>query len=207
MTATLAAALVEAQKQMPGVEKTATAVYGKYATLDSLIEKTRPVLNDNGLAIVQFPAVSELGQPVLRTVILHAESSEQLTADTPLFLQKQDMQGLGSAITYARRYAWAAALGIATDTDDDGQHASQKTAAPNPVAAAEPAQVADSGNGDQISASEKTQGEFRFATGKNAGKTLAECPRDYLTWYLDNGPKQDVKEAIGVFLALTSEAA
>ena len=45
----------------------------------------------------------------------------------PLILAKQDMQALGSAITYARRYAWAAALGIAADEDDDHQAASDRS--------------------------------------------------------------------------------
>lgn len=119
----LAEALVAAQADMVPVEKTAQANYGKYATLDSLISKTRPILNAHGLAIVQFPAVSELGQPVLRTILSH-QSGEQMSADMPLFLPSQNMQQLGSAITYAKRYAWSAALGIAADEDDDGTHAS-----------------------------------------------------------------------------------
>lgn len=116
----LAKALVEAQKEMPEVPKKATANYGNYATLDDLISKTRPVLNEHGLSIQQFPHVSELGAPVLRTIIRHT-SGETEQADTPLFLQKQDMQALGAAITYARRYAWGAVLGIASEHDDDAQ--------------------------------------------------------------------------------------
>lgn len=135
---TLAAALVAAQKQMPAVEPNAVNPHfrSKFVSLDHLIAKTRPVLNDNGLAISQFPAVAD-GAPVLRTVILHADSGETLQADTPLFLNKQDMQQLGAAITYARRYAWASALGISADEDDDGNSTAsngQTAAAP----AAEP---------------------------------------------------------------------
>lgn len=124
---TLAQALVAAQNDMPSVAKDGTNPHFKnrFVSLDNLIDKTRPVLNKHGLAIVQFPAVSEIGAPTLRTVLIHAESGEKLQADMPLFLAGQDMQKLGAAITYARRYAWAAALGIASDEDDDGTAAVQ----------------------------------------------------------------------------------
>lgn len=127
---TLAAALVKAQQEMPPVDKDSRNPHfgNSFASLDNIVAKTRPVLNKHGLAIVQFPTVSELGQPCLRTILVHSESGEQLQADMPLLVGKQDMQGLGSAITYARRYAWAAALGIASDEDDDGHHASQQAA-------------------------------------------------------------------------------
>lgn len=136
MTATLASALVAAQKDMPAVEDNARANYGTYVTLDHLIAKTRPVLNKHGLAIVQFPVVTELGAPALRTILIHGESGEQISADAPLYLDgKQHMQALGGAITYARRYGWGAALGISTDSDDDGQAVSAKVENPAPAAA------------------------------------------------------------------------
>lgn len=115
----LAQALVSAQAEMPAVDETGKSNFGAHMTLDHLIAITRPVLNKNGLAIVQLPAVGELGQPVLRTTISHV-SGESLSADAPLFLPKQDMQALGAAITYARRYAWASACGVTSEKDDDG---------------------------------------------------------------------------------------
>jgi len=122
----LAAALVKAQAEMPAVEKNATNPHfrNKFASLDNIIEKTRPVLNKHGLSIQQFPSVNDLGAPTLVTRITH-ESGDALEYQAPLFLQGQDMQKYGAALTYARRYAWAAALGIANDEDDDGTHASQ----------------------------------------------------------------------------------
>jgi len=133
----LTAALVRAQAKMPAVEKDAINPHfrSKFTSLDHLIARTRPVLNEEGLAIVQFPAVSDIGQPVLRTVIVH-EQGGQMSADAPLFLPKQDMQALGSAISYARRYAWASACGIASETDDDGEQAVK--AKPEPTQAAAP---------------------------------------------------------------------
>jgi hypothetical protein len=121
MVSELSKALVEAQAEMPAVEKTAKANYGMYATLDHLLAKTRPVLNRHGLAVSQFPAVSELGQPTLVTRLVHS-SGESVEYAMPLLLpeDKRGMQALGAAITYGRRYALAAALGIASENDDDG---------------------------------------------------------------------------------------
>lgn len=143
-------ALAKAQSEMPAVEKDGRNPHfgNSFASLDNIIAKTRPVLNANGLAIVQFPTVADTGQPTLRTIIVHAGSGERLEADMPLFVSKQDMQGLGSAITYARRYAWAAALGIASDEDDDGHHASSQprdnaNAAPGTTAAASSSTISE----------------------------------------------------------------
>lgn len=204
MAGELAAALVKAQASMPAVDKTAKANYGMYATLDHLIAKTRPVLNDNGLAIVQFPAVSDLGQPTLRTILVHS-SGEQLSADMPLFVPRQDMQNLGSAITYAKRYAWSAVLGIAADDDDDGTVAS-----PDNQPAAK-AQQRSTGTTQAPKSSPLPQNgsaaEFRFTSGKHEGKTLAEAPADYLDWYAANGPKQDVRELIAVYQGVNEAVA
>lgn len=153
----LAAALVAAQAEMPSVEKNATNPHfkNKFASLDNLIDKTRPVLNKHGLSIQQFPSVSDLGAPTLVTRITHV-SGDALEYQAPLFLQGQDMQKYGAALTYARRYAWAAALGIANDEDDDGNHASQ------------PAQEKQAATNDSSVISEP-QRKRLYALSKNAG--------------------------------------
>lgn len=185
MSATLAQALVAAQAEMPPVDKTGRGNYGTYATLDHLIALTRPVLNKHGLSIMQLPTVSDLGQPCLRTIIRH-ESGEAVSADAPLFLPKQDMQALGSAITYARRYGWASACGVASEHDDDAQSVvtTQASAASPPAADAAPY---------------STDGPFRWPSGKHSGKTFAETPSDYLDWYAENGPRPEVKAAIELY--------
>lgn len=159
----LADALVKAQAEMPAVDKDGTNPHfqNRFASLDNIIAKTRPVLNRHGLAVVQFPAVSELGAPTLRTIIVHNESGEQMSADMPLFVSKQDMQGLGSAITYARRYAWAAALGIASDEDDDGNHAASSSAQ-----AAQTAQQSQPSQSSQASTITEPQRKRLFAIAK-----------------------------------------
>jgi hypothetical protein len=110
---------------MPAVGKDSVNPHfrSKYTSLDSLIAATRGPLNEAGLAITQFPALNGLNQPVLRTVITHGPSGEEISSDLPLLIARQDMQNLGSALTYARRYAWAAMLGIAAEEDTDGEPA------------------------------------------------------------------------------------
>lgn len=122
----LHAALVAAQSEMKNVPKTALNPHFKnrYATLDSILAMARPVLNKHKLAIVQ--GVNRVdGQPVLITSFAHESGESCQVSSLPLILDKQNMQSLGSAITYARRYAVGSALGITTDDDDDGNGASQ----------------------------------------------------------------------------------
>lgn len=134
---TLAEALVAAQADMPAVEPDAVNPHfkSKFTSLDHLIAKTRPVLTRHGLAITQWPTHLD-GQPALRTKVTHVsgESDEDVM---PLLLGKQDMQGLGGAVTYAKRYMWGAVCAVSTDEDDDGTAASApgKPAAETPTVA------------------------------------------------------------------------
>lgn len=123
--ATLAQALAAAQAEMPAVKKDQINPHFKsrFVSLDEIIKETRPVLNKHGLAIMQLPERAEDGMPVLRTILIHAASGERIESSAPLLPGKQDMQGLGAAITYMRRFAWASACGIASEDDDDGNRA------------------------------------------------------------------------------------
>ncbi len=123
----LAEALVAAQAELPtALKRDAQGDGYKYMTLDKLIEATRPILNAHGLVISQWVTtiVGEDGglRPALRTRIEVAQPSTGHIEDVmPLYLTDKSMQGLGSAITYARRYAWASALGIAAEEDTDAK--------------------------------------------------------------------------------------
>lgn len=114
------AALVAAIGELTNVPKTASNPYfkSKYAPLDAIVDATRPVLAKHGLAVQQTPVFRD-GMAGVVTIITHKaghwEDSELL-----LPLKDQSPQGVGSAITYARRYALAAVLGLATEDDDDG---------------------------------------------------------------------------------------
>lgn len=125
----LAEALIAAQAELPTSLKrdAANADAGfRYMTLDALIAATRPILTEHGLAIMQWPTTitrkddngNEHVAPGLATNLVH-ESGESWKDTMPLYLTDKTMQGLGAAITYARRYAWASALGIAAEEDTD----------------------------------------------------------------------------------------
>ena len=138
----IAKALVAAQKQFAPALKTSTNPHFKsrYADLAACIEAVIDALNSHGIALVQKPHLCESGVTV-ETVFVH-ESGEQLSGGifhTPA--QKNDPQGYGSAMTYARRYSLMAACGIAPE-DDDGNYASRprEQARPAPTLAKPAAQ-------------------------------------------------------------------
>lgn len=133
-SATLAKALVAAQTEMPAVTPDGVNPHfsSRFVTLGKLLSKVRPVLNKHGITLVQMPSQTPDGQPALTTRLLH-ESGESTESTMPLLLAKKDPQGLGSALTYARRYALAAALAIADQEDDDG-NAGSESATPEPQA-------------------------------------------------------------------------
>lgn len=100
----------------------------KYASLESVLEAVKPAMSKNNLFAFQAPSMIE-GRKVLVTRITH-ESGQFYEFETPLITTKDDMQQLGSAITYARRYALSAAFNL-TQQDDDGQGAGQATDKPS----------------------------------------------------------------------------
>ncbi len=124
---TLQEALVAAQSEMPAVEPNAVNPHfkSKFVSLGHLIAKTRPVLNKHGLAITQEPTYLN-DRPALRTSLVHVSGGER-TSVMMLILGKDDMQGLGSALTYSKRYMWAAVIGLSDEEDDDGNQASAPT--------------------------------------------------------------------------------
>lgn len=124
MSDSLAQALVAAQAEMPTVAKRGLNPHFKnnYVTLDDLLEAVRPVLNRHGIVLVQLPTHID-GAPALETCLIG--HGERISATMPLVLAKNDMQGMGGAITYGRRYMLASMLGIAEMTDDDGNQASR----------------------------------------------------------------------------------
>lgn len=94
----------------------------KYATLQSVVETCKPVLKKHGLAITQTFEPSCDGISIITTLV--HESGQYISGSLFLKPAKNDPQGYGSAITYGRRYAWAAILGMVADEDDDGNEAS-----------------------------------------------------------------------------------
>lgn len=124
------AAFVKAQKEFGPALKSSTNPHfrSKYADLSACVEAVIDALNNNGIGLMQNCHESDTGV-VVETVFIH-ESGETLSAGKlHVPAAKNDPQGYGSALTYARRYSLMAACGIAPE-DDDGNAASKK---PKPV--------------------------------------------------------------------------
>jgi hypothetical protein len=163
----LEAAICKAQAQFPIVERNATNPhFGKtYADLGAIITATRKPLADNGITVTQWPIESKPGSVSVLTRISHA--GQWMMASLTMPLGKGDAHGVGGAITYAKRFAWTAILGVAVEgEDDDGNTA-----------------VGD-GNRKQGQASQKPQGskppqgkaQAQGGGGKPQGKEAEKAP-------------------------------
>lgn len=126
--AELAAALVAAQSEFSAVAKDRANPFFKssYADLPAVKAEAQPVLAKHGLAVIQEPKYVVIEGKIhdtLTTIVVH--SSGQIKASTMILKPvKGDPQAQGSAITYAKRYAFMAILGLVADDDDDGNTAS-----------------------------------------------------------------------------------
>ena len=120
--------LFEVQKKIAPIVKDAknTHFKNKYATLDQIIESVGPVLHSHGLMIT-----SDVVDGKLVTILFNQESGEGISYTMPLILQQENMQGLGSAITYARRYTLGIMLNLTFEDDDDGNADSGRTVVGN----------------------------------------------------------------------------
>lgn len=116
----LAVALAKAQAVMEDAKKSSNNPYfrSRYADLQSVWDAARKPLTDNGLSVVQIPGKDSQGH-YLDTLLLH-NSGEWIEGRMYTSPVKDDPQGIGSAITYARRYSLQSFVGIAPD-DDDGE--------------------------------------------------------------------------------------
>ena len=121
----LAKALLCVQRTVQPVTKDAENPFTKswYASLNSVMDACRNALIENGIWMCQYPVPVEQSNFLgLVTKLTHAESGQWQSSLAVVPLPKADPQGMGSAITYARRYALTAMLGMVTE-DDDGEGA------------------------------------------------------------------------------------
>lgn len=165
--AAMAADFIAAQAEMPNPKKDAVNPHfnNKFASLESVLSAGVPILNKHGFALAQ-QVTSIDGLPALKTQLIH--KSGRVIEDTMLLLlQSNTPQAQGSALTYARRYALMALLGMAAE-DDDGQAATspaQNTQAPGPVTGPTGNPVADKA----IARATQTQFARMFARLKDLG--------------------------------------
>lgn len=158
----------------------------EYASLEAYLQESRKLLSKNGLAVSQGVSGEKL-----ETILLHI-SGEFLTFEMPLLFTKQDMQGLGSALTYARRYSLGAILGIGSDKDDDAEGTKGKSTPQEAV--------------EGIVSQDNELGNYVVKFGKKlSGKMLKDIDPSELSGYLkylDDGAQKTQKPLTGAALEL-----
>lgn len=123
-------ALVKFHKTVPAINKTASAQYGKFADLETVLSTVTPHLIKNGLVISQVFEPSEGLEPILVTKLLHISGAE-LISRLPMVIGKgrNALHDFGGSCTYLKRYALLAMLGLTADMDMDGDFADDQSAA------------------------------------------------------------------------------
>lgn len=119
----LFSALAKAQGEMNTAGLTANNPFfkSKYADLAEIVKASRPALTKNGLCVIQQIRMNEEGLHVLHTLLAHS-SGQWIETRMKINPAKNDIQGLGSYISYIRRYSYAALVGVVvSDEDDDGE--------------------------------------------------------------------------------------
>lgn len=120
----LASALAKAQGEFKVARPSKENNYykSKYSDLKEVVMASRPALSKNGLSVVQPPVfVDPNGISILETTLMHA-SGQWIMSRMRIIPPKADVQALGSYISYLRRYAYGALIGVvSSDEDDDGE--------------------------------------------------------------------------------------
>lgn len=138
----LASALAVFHTKVAKIAKTDNNPFfkSKYAGLPSILEAIQKPLEESKLVFSQLP-----DEEYLTTILIHVESGEFLQSSYKMNAVKQDPQSIGSAITYARRYALGAILGLNIDEDDDGNKASEPKPQQNYTPSPQPPQQQSAG--------------------------------------------------------------
>lgn len=121
----ISTALSKAQGEMPAAIKDSTNPFfkSKYADFGSVKEAAQPSLSKYGLCVVQTTdIIPGTNQVVLISILAHS-SGQWFRSCLPVNPSKADCQGMGAALTYLKRYAFCALVGVVTDEDDDGETA------------------------------------------------------------------------------------
>lgn len=124
-TAALDDALAAAQGEIEAAakDKVNPAFKSRYADLSAVWDAIRPALSKHKIAVTQWPVHSDDNRLHLVTRLAHG--GEWIRCEFSIPIMKQDAHGYGSAVTYIKRYALAAAVGVVADEDDDGNGAAK----------------------------------------------------------------------------------
>lgn len=188
MTSNIAAALAKAQAEMgKAIKESANPAFrSKYADLGNVMDACLPALNRHNIAVIQ-PIVSDVDGRFVKTILIH-ESGETLECAVPLIVGKNDMQGLGSAITYGRRYGLMSMAGIAPE-DDDG-NAAAKNVQSSAISQARDDGVLD-GLPENASPREKAEAYAKAICADFSGKGVKALDRSWDNWQKHIAKLQD----------------
>lgn len=140
----------------------------KYASLRAILDAVLPALNAHGIWVSQAPSYAD-GVLTITTTLQHAEGSIASSISYPL--ANPTFHGLGSAITYLKRYSLASILGVAADEDEDGHGANGSTPSPaaeartpphEPPAAGDPLELVFEGNLEDVRAVPTKNGGTKY---------------------------------------------
>ena len=190
----LMAALNAAQLIAVSAKKTSENPFfhSKYADLSTVWEALAP-FREAGIVFTQCPEDSPDGYIVLDTQLTHAASGQWIRSRLKIRVGKDDPQGAGSALTYARRYALGCMSGLVTEEDDDASAASQPAKTFTQKFPAQPQAIQD------IAAPVVNQAPsagFLWKIGKDhKGESIVTIPTSYLEWFVQNGKLADHVQA------------
>jgi len=188
----IARALFNVQRKLSFVPRDAKNSFtnSTYATLKSVMDTCRDVLAENGIWLCQYPVPVDTANSIgLVTKLTHVESGQWQSSLAVVPLPKADPQGMGSAITYARRYALTAMLGMITE-DDDGEAA--KAAPKSAARSRRPVSAPQTQKGASV---ERTQGDASKRGSNRHVEALEKLPRlDGITYQVVSA--QDGRECI-----------
>lgn len=164
---TIAPAIVRAQAEIGVVVANSDNPFfkSKYANLDACWDALKGPLQKEGIALIQTMGFIPGAGPTLITTLMHS-SGEYISGEQPVCAAKDDPQGMGSAITYARRYGLSAILAL-VQVDDDGEGAMNSTR--------QPKEVAQAGTNLRAVSDPVNPGSYVIRMGKKwIGKTLEQ---------------------------------
>lgn len=200
----LVSALVKASAEIKTAKKDAENPFFKsrYSDLPSIVEACKSALLKNNLVVTQSTTL--LNGATLLVTTLHHTSGQWIRGYYPVTAVKADPQAMGSAITYARRYALSAIVGVVSEDDDDGESAMGRSvySAPkrNGIEYIEPvSRVTTQGNSEEpIKASASADGlidwkSVKIHFGKNKDMALGTLTPRSLSWWIREWTPQPFK--------------